>query len=537
VEEGAVAHGRRQFDIGIVVPLREEFRYILEVAPQLEAIPHAGTYFYRLDFGATSAVCCVVDQMGTLPALQAATRLLEFVDVKMLAVLGVAGGLDDDVALGDVVVAAEINEFQANSKAESTESGYEFRYSGRHWSLEYQIREALTNFEFSGKELFDGWKAATTGHYSDLGLTDKVDVNYPASVHFGPIASGNVVAASSAFVSEVKRIDRKFVAIDMEAAGVAFAAGERIHPLPCLIIRGISDRADEKKKALDGQGKKAWRRYAVRNATAFLLMLLRWEGFLMATGLQPRTSTSGSDGLAGKLASELKACIGGPWLAGVIFGIYQHGPAVLDAGIVPADLSRLRVLDARIRKLLDSAEEAKEALLADGDVSKAAKCVAHLVEGYRGEAGTSNVDAILGGFDQVVLAILCPDEENQQVESLLLQAEKLEEDTGAGEVAEFLKEFIGLHPLIRERYIDALATSHRWSEIVVLIKDIDKAQLSRLELEHGFSACAETGLSDRASALIRQHQSAYGDNSAKVFRRQVGRRYANIEYDHSGDEK
>jgi len=180
-----VADGRRHFDIGIVVPLREEFRYILEVAPQLEAIPHAGTYFYRLDFGAPSAICCVVDQMGTLPALQTASRLLDFADLKVLAVLGVAGALDDDVALGDVVVAAEINEFQANSKAESTESGYEFRYSGRHWSLDYRIREALTNFEFSGKEAFDGWKAATTGHYSDLGRSDKVDVTCPASVHFG----------------------------------------------------------------------------------------------------------------------------------------------------------------------------------------------------------------------------------------------------------------------------------------------------------------------------------------------------------------
>jgi len=91
-----------------------------------------GTYFYRLDFGAASAVCCVVDQMGTVPALPAATRLLDFADLKSLAVLGVAGALDDDISLGDVVVAAEINEFQANSKAESIDGGYEVRYSGRH---------------------------------------------------------------------------------------------------------------------------------------------------------------------------------------------------------------------------------------------------------------------------------------------------------------------------------------------------------------------------------------------------------------------
>jgi hypothetical protein len=145
--------------------------------------------------------------------------------------------------------------------------------------------------------------------------------------------------------------------------------------------------------------------------------------------------------------------------------------------------------------------------------------------------------AVLQGFDQVVLAILCPDQENQQVESLLLQADKLEEETGADAAAEFLKEFIGVHPLIRERYIDALATSHKWAEIAELVIQIDVDQLSRLELEHGFSACAETGHSERAAVLIKQHENVHSDNSAKMFRQQIGRRYPKIDYGHSGDEK
>ena len=122
---------RRAFDVGIVVPLKEEFRYIVEVAPQLESISYEGTYFYRLDFGAISAVCCLVGQIGPIPALQATIRLLEFADVKLVVLLGLGGALDDDVAVGDVVIAAEVNEFQANSKVETADMGYEFRYSGR----------------------------------------------------------------------------------------------------------------------------------------------------------------------------------------------------------------------------------------------------------------------------------------------------------------------------------------------------------------------------------------------------------------------
>ena len=92
---------RLKFDVGIVVPLKEEFRYVVEVAPQIEAIPYEGTYFYRLDFGAISTVCCLVGQMGSLPALQAATRLLGFANVKLLVVLGLGGALDDDIVVGE----------------------------------------------------------------------------------------------------------------------------------------------------------------------------------------------------------------------------------------------------------------------------------------------------------------------------------------------------------------------------------------------------------------------------------------------------
>jgi nucleoside phosphorylase len=535
-EDEAVTAERRQFDIGIVVPLAEEFRYIQEVAPQIESVAHAGAYFYCVHFGGVSAVCCVAGQMGTLPALQTAIRLLEFADLRMLVVLGVAGALDDDIALGDVVIGTEINEFQANSKAEPIEGGYEVRYSGRHWALDFKIREALNNFEFAGKRHFADWQATTTTHHEQLGQTEQLEVTCPASVHFGPIASGNVVAASSAFVAEVKKVNRKFVAIDMEAAGVAAAAEGRVHPLPCLIIRGISDRADEKKQVRDGQGRGSWRRFAVRNATAFLTRLSKWEGFLQAAGLkEPKTQSTGE--LASALARALKGHVGGPWLAGVVFDVYQHGPAIRDIGIIPVDLSRLRITDARMRKLLDSADEAKQTLLGDQDVANAAARLARGLEEYRKEADAATLNPVLQGFDDVVLAILCPDEQHQQTESLLLQADKLEEEQGPDAAAAFLKEFIGVHPRVRERHIDALATSRRWPEVVDVLDRVEISQLSRLELEHGFSGCAEIGLTERAAAFLTQHHNAHGDNAAKMFRLHMASRYPDIKYVQPGDNK
>jgi nucleoside phosphorylase len=86
------------------VPLKEEFRYVVEIAPQIESFLNEGSHFYRLDFGPVSAVSCLMDQMGPLAALHASLRLLAFADIKLLVLLGTAGALDDEVSIGDVVI-------------------------------------------------------------------------------------------------------------------------------------------------------------------------------------------------------------------------------------------------------------------------------------------------------------------------------------------------------------------------------------------------------------------------------------------------
>jgi nucleoside phosphorylase len=66
--------------------------------------------------------------------------------------------------------------------------------------------------------------------------------------------------------------DRKYLAIEMESAGVLCAAYTReIHT---FIVRGISDTGNEMKAELDKIDKGAIRRYAMINATMFLWTLL-----------------------------------------------------------------------------------------------------------------------------------------------------------------------------------------------------------------------------------------------------------------------
>jgi nucleoside phosphorylase len=466
-----------------------------------------------------------MDQMGTVPALHATHRLLDFADIKLIVVLGLAGAVSDDLAIGDVVIAAEVNEFQANSKAQATSGGYEVQYSGRHWPLAFRIREAISHFEFAGPSAFAKWQTETALDYTKLTIPEKESVcSSPSSLHLGPIASGNVVAASSAFVAEVKRIDRKFVAIDMEAAGVALAAAERIYPLPCLVVRGIADHADEGKKILDQQGKGAWRGYCVRSATSLLRNLLTWDGFLSAAELPTSMKPTADDGVPCDLVVRLKSCIGGPWLVGVTFGFYFHGPQIgLGGEVAPMDLTLLRISDTRVGNLLDQADEENARLSVHRNVQVAADRFAALTDAYRKQLNSADAVALLQDFDRVVTDILCPEREDDVVNSLLLESERLEEEIGADAVIELLRVPATRNARLRERFVDALANMKMWSEVLEALASVERVQLSRRELEHGLFACVKTGSTDKATEMMREHTKQYSDNAARFFREEVRR--------------
>src|SRR6185437_3507492 len=99
---------KQRFDVGLLIPLAEEFRFLLELLPSTNTVAHGGTNFYHIDLKPVSVIACLIGQIGPLPALHATNRLLNFAEVKLLALLGTGGKLDDDVAIGDVVVASEV---------------------------------------------------------------------------------------------------------------------------------------------------------------------------------------------------------------------------------------------------------------------------------------------------------------------------------------------------------------------------------------------------------------------------------------------
>jgi 8-oxo-dGTP diphosphatase len=181
-------------------------------------------------------------------AVLAERAIAEFAPAALLFV-GVAGALYTHLSLGDVVVATNVYAYHGGT---SEDDGLKSR--PRSWETSHaadQIARHIARNSSWTQDLPSGRQAP--------------------SVHFGPIAAGEVVLNSriSAHAQWIRKHYNDALAIEMEGAGVA-QAGHLNKALPVVVIRGISDRADGTKEVTD---REQWQQRAVANAAAFAAAL------------------------------------------------------------------------------------------------------------------------------------------------------------------------------------------------------------------------------------------------------------------------
>lgn len=164
-------------------------------------------------------------------AIMAERAINEFAPDALIFV-GVAGGLRDWLAIGDVVVATRVYGYHG---ARSEHNGEKIR--PRAYEASHQLEQTARALARS-----DGWHAELAGEAAPR-------------IHFEPIASGEVVL-NSRNSPTWERLDLHFndaVAVETEGAGVAQCA--HLHrDLPTITIRGISDHADGNKDRVDKTG-------------------------------------------------------------------------------------------------------------------------------------------------------------------------------------------------------------------------------------------------------------------------------------------
>lgn len=185
---------------------------------------------------------------GNLAAATLATRAVTRFRPTALVFVGVAGGLAHDVALGDVVVATRVHDYQSGKVGSGG-----FRARPRSWPLAHAIEQCARDVARDG-----GWALLLAG------------TRVPA-VHFKPIVSGDIVldTRDGPVAAIIRTHYDDAVAIDMESAGVAEAAHHNdFHRV--VTVRAISDLADGTKQHADAAG---WQGRAVTHAAAFAIAL------------------------------------------------------------------------------------------------------------------------------------------------------------------------------------------------------------------------------------------------------------------------
>ena len=251
--------------------------------------------------------------MGNVTAARKTGRILTTLadhNFGLVVLLGIGGGISDDVGLGDVVVVTEVTNYQVRSKivdadggptgaddgsatdepagssaggsepdadastlADLTPSGWEWLPGGLTRRVDEAVEQAIDTFR-NNPTWYEDWQDSVSVfrtrevELTGGGVTPDM-FHEPPLVHHEPITSGGMVIASRSFGEQLDAQNRNFALVEMEAAGVM----EVVDTTPgvnVLVLRGVSDFADERKCELDGANKGQWRTYATYAAAEYL---------------------------------------------------------------------------------------------------------------------------------------------------------------------------------------------------------------------------------------------------------------------------
>jgi adenosylhomocysteine nucleosidase len=214
--------------IGIMSAMREEIEGLL-AEMKVTAVGRAGRRdYHRGTLWGTPAVV-VFSRWGKVAAATTATSLIEQFGVTRLLFTGVAGALDESLRVGDVVVASRL--FQHDSNASPF-----FHLRGvAGFGTDSDLRQA----SLAAAETF--LRHHLTARVA-AALRREFRITQP-QVSVGQIASSDRFFTGRGERAELEKSLPGVACVEMEGAAVAQVCHE--HKVPFVVIRTISDAADE----------------------------------------------------------------------------------------------------------------------------------------------------------------------------------------------------------------------------------------------------------------------------------------------------
>jgi adenosylhomocysteine nucleosidase len=329
----------------VLTAFNTEYQAVRQRLVDLQVQHERGT---RFELGTVRGTKCQValgmTGKGNHPAGILAERAIQRYSPEAVLFVGVAGALWDATALGDVVVATHVHAYHGGT---SEDDGLKGR--PRTWEIAHEIAQIAAH-------------VARTDDWMDTPLPG----GRAPTVHFGPIAAGEVVQ-NSRLSHEARWIRKNYndaLAIEMEAAGVAQAG--HLNGSPVAIVRGISDRADGTKTSNEDR---AWQPRAAANAAAFAMRLA--EELITERGQAAMHESEKANSAGAVQISSTGSTVG--IMAGVVrdstVSIGAGTPQVATSVDPAAELTALRAQLARERSAGTVDEPTYQAAQAEIDIA------------------------------------------------------------------------------------------------------------------------------------------------------------------------
>lgn len=218
--------------LGLIAALRPELAAVLDRMPDERRQVVAGRDYWLGHWHGHEMVA-VLSRIGKVAAATTATVLIERFEVDRIVFTGVAGGLAQNVAVGNVVVASEL--LQHDMDASPLYPKYEVPLTG---SSRFPTDSALSQALLSAARSVLASPAETLGQevFAEFNL-------HTPQVHEGLIVSGDRFVSTSAESQALRVALPDALAVEMEGAAVAQVCHD--YGLPFAALRTISDRADD----------------------------------------------------------------------------------------------------------------------------------------------------------------------------------------------------------------------------------------------------------------------------------------------------
>lgn len=201
--------------IGIIGAMDLEVEKLIEAMTDKEKIEYASRVFYKGKLSGTDVVLarCGVGKVNAALTVQ---MMVDKFGIEKIINTGVAGSLNEKIDIGDIVLATEAVYHDMEAIAFGYERG--------------QVPQ-MDTFSFPNDEKL-------------VSLADAAcrKVNSDINVFVGRIASGDQFIADKETKNNIKKWFDPYC-VEMEGCAMAHAA--YVNKIGCLIIRAISDKADD----------------------------------------------------------------------------------------------------------------------------------------------------------------------------------------------------------------------------------------------------------------------------------------------------